>query len=626
MRSKMVRFLASILIGAALMLVSCGPQSGAPAQAPTTGQVPAVPAPGTPAPVPASPADKANMVSVSLRKVDGTAITKQVERPKYGGTIVARLNRDVFSWGIDPALMGPALQGMLPYAEQLIRGDWARGRAGTDETAWYWWEWPGVEFASGELAEKWEFPDDETIIFRLRKGAHFALDGREASRLVGGRELVADDVVFSLKRMYDNPIPAATLKDSKVREIYAADKYTVVVKLPRNGRGPFWVYAADLGTVYPPELITKYGDLKDWRNVVGTGAFMIKDFLEGSSSTWVKNPKYWDVDPVLGKNYPLPYVDTIKELVIPDKSTYWAALRTGRVDFNRWIEHEKPEDAEQLRRSAPHLQERIFEGGSMTRFALQLGNPQLPFKDIRVRRALVMAINYQEIVDTYFRGQASILSWPIANAKEFRDLGWHIPLKELPREIQELYEYNPGKAKTLLAEAGYPNGFKTSVVLDSLGPMNIDLAMIVKEYWAKIGVELTLDIKESAVFRNVQTARNYSGMIAADQWGTPGEYNWFGKGDVRNHSNVDDPKIDTLRAQIFDNYWDTQKRLPVMQELFKYTLSQAYYVNLPVAQQTAFWQPWLKGWYGEFTVGYWGVAPQYAFMWIDQDLKKRLGY
>ena len=80
-----------------------------------------------------------------------------------------------------------------------------------------------------------------------------------------------------------------------------------------------------------PEVVEMYGDGSDWRNVVGTGAFMLTDFVPGSLMQYEKNPNFWMKDPILGNQ--LPYMDGIKVYVIADKSTQLAAFRTGKVDM-----------------------------------------------------------------------------------------------------------------------------------------------------------------------------------------------------------------------------------------------------------------------------------------------------
>ena len=81
-----------------------------------------------------------------------------------------------------------------------------------------------------------------------------------------------------------------------------------------------------------PEVIQKYGNQLNWRNSVGTGPFVLTDFVSGSQATLTRNSSYWDKDPVgPGKGNQLPYIDGIKMLVLPDPSTRLTAMRTGKM-------------------------------------------------------------------------------------------------------------------------------------------------------------------------------------------------------------------------------------------------------------------------------------------------------
>ena len=84
--------------------------------------------------------------------------------------------------------------------------------------------------------------------------------------------------------------------------------------------------------IYPPEVIQQHGDAKDWRNLVGTGPFMLTDHVEGSSLTYTKNPNYWGYDAKFPENR-LPYIDRLRVLEMKEEATRLAALRSGKLDL-----------------------------------------------------------------------------------------------------------------------------------------------------------------------------------------------------------------------------------------------------------------------------------------------------
>ena len=195
--------------------------------------------------------------------------------PEYGGTLTYPYkNRTV---GTDPFLTGhlPAKAGIGSVNERLAWGDWGIARDKFDFRTTYL-----PDFAvTGNLAESWDTPDPLTYIFHIRQGVHFALDpDSEASQLVNGRELTADDVVYSFQRnlgMGEFTEPSVRNFETSLlplESIQATDKYTVVFKLTEPSLVALRSILQDVQMfILPREVIDKYGDYEDWRNVVGTG-------------------------------------------------------------------------------------------------------------------------------------------------------------------------------------------------------------------------------------------------------------------------------------------------------------------------------------------------------------------
>ena len=187
----------------------------------------------------------------------------------------------------------------------------------------------------GALAESWEQTDATTYVFNIRKGVYW-----QDKPPMNGRELTAKDVEHSFHRFlglgsgFTEPSPLASeLGKLPWESIEATDEYTVVMKLqePRL-RALNLILDGNSMFIQPPEVIEQYGDISEWRNLVGTGPFMITDWILGSSVTYTKNPNYWGYDEKYPENR-LPYFDEYKLLVTPDVSTILAALRAGKVDY-----------------------------------------------------------------------------------------------------------------------------------------------------------------------------------------------------------------------------------------------------------------------------------------------------
>ena len=247
---------------------------------------------------------------------------KVVTAPEYGGTITFIKKEE--SEHMDAAIQGWATGDVGGVVEPLAVGDWAIKRG----------EW-NFEFLNppaatkGALAESWETPDALTYIIHVRQGVHW-----HDKAPMNGRALTADDIVYNFRRLmgmccgFTEPSNfTGFLKNVKFESITATDKQTVVFKLKEPNltalKGIFSDWAA---YIYPPEVIEKHGDMRDWRNLVGTGPLELTDWTKGSSLTWEKHPDYWGTDEKYPQNR-LPYVDVIRALVMPEVATQLAEWR-----------------------------------------------------------------------------------------------------------------------------------------------------------------------------------------------------------------------------------------------------------------------------------------------------------
>ena len=356
--------------------------------------------------------------------------------------------------------------------------------------------------------------------------------------------------------------------------------------------------------------------MRDWKNVVGTGPFTLEEYIPGSTVILKRNPNYWGTDPLHPENQ-LPYVDEVKWLQIFDASTRLAAMRTGKVD---WIQSLGWEEAASLRSTNPEIMESSFmQAAHESVVFMRVDTP--PFDDKRVRRAMAMAIDQQALLNDFYGGDATILTVPVAPFPELIQM--YTPLEEQSQEVQENYSYNPEKAKQLLAEAGYPNGFETEIVANT---GQADLLAVLLSYWADIGVKVEAKVYEMSVFQSIRQSRSHKAMflsifasVAPRSMGTlvPHIY--------QNASMIDDPKInaayDIVQANVVTNNVLADKTL---HDLYPYVLDQCYFFDPPAPNLYTVWQPWIKGYGGEHTVGYtnWFNFPQ--FLWMDVDLKAEM--
>ena len=177
--------------------------------------------------------------------------------------------------------------------------------------------------------------------------------------------------------------------------------------------------------------------------------------MKDSAITYTKNANYWRFDEKFPENR-LPYLDEVKILVMPDSSARLAALRTGKT-ARLWLA--SLDEGRAIQRTHPEILSSISLELPWT-FAMDVRKP--PFEDIRVRRAMQLALDLETINDTLFDGLGDTTPYGVVGPGV---PGYFIPFEEWPQELKDNHGYDPERAKQLLAEAGYPNGFETAAVL-----------------------------------------------------------------------------------------------------------------------------------------------------------------
>src|SRR5262245_13852172 len=206
------------------------------------------------------------------------------------------------------------------------------------------------------------------------------------------------------------------------------------------------------------ECVEKFGDLRSPEATVGTGPWMFESYRPNVGMTLVRNPNYF----VAG----LPYIDRVEAFVDEDNASRMAAFLGGKYDLgweasgtiNRvdWVQIR-----DNLRRRRPNLQTAEFPANVVNNLAMR--TDKAPFNDVRVRRAMSMAIDRSAIVDATLEGVGVMNPAVPAGLKE-----WSIPLDQLG-EGERYLRYDPAEAKKLLAEAGHSRGFPATIDFATYG-------------------------------------------------------------------------------------------------------------------------------------------------------------
>jgi len=534
--------------------------------------------------------------------------------PTYGGILTFRCSFvDVIT---DPA-QDPRPTQFGAYMEQLFCDDMTLERSVYPFRA----NFVPIEYKQGWMAKGWEQIDPLTINVTLNEG----ITWHDKSPTYG-REFTAEDVAFAWARVLgngygftqSNPFygPNVQLIDT----VTALDDYTVQFKL--KVASPMAIYQVtgptlSFGFTAPEWWEQSEEERNDWHNVTGTGAFILSDFVPGTSIEFERNENYWAYDERFPENK-LPYMDGIKFLAIPDAATAAAALRTEKVDMIvDGRDHLSYDQATSIAKTNPDIIIFYWNGtaGSAT---FKYGAE--PFDDIRVRTAMQLAIDGASIVEGYYHdlGDAT----PVPMASLFLGEAWADPYDSWPKELQDEYGYNPEKAKELLTDAGYPNGFSTNILLSSQD--DAQLCQVFKDMWNQIGVDVTIDLRDPVTAGFMTRGATYDQMVFGGAGGgTNPPYEailnfWSKYGQTAG--GVDDPTYDAF-VDDFNSATTTEDCQSIFKEASRYSIEQHFQVLLGLAYSAQAYQPWIKGWDGE---NLWSV-PQWAYyqrMWIDSSLKE----
>ncbi|MGP8080608.1 MAG: ABC transporter substrate-binding protein [Dehalococcoidales bacterium] len=569
----------------------------------------------------------ANETSVSYFPIPKELLLKKkiawwdkLGKPQYGGEMVISSPSNIENF--DPYFSEHLTQIYTGWLERLHAEDWTLDPAVFD----YKLISPH-NYLKGNLAESWEFTEPGTLVFRLRKGIRW-----QDIPPVNGREFTADDVVYHFHRLYGlgsgftspSPYQDKVIIYQDLVSVAAMDKYTVAFKWKTTN--PEFIMEI-LVTNHSPilviearEAVEKWGDVNDWHHAIGTGPFILKEFISGSSATLVKNPNYWGHDERHPKNK-LPYVDKLKIVIIPDKDKALEAFLAGRIDA---IDGISLEQAQAIQKSNPEILQIPIPSSSVT--TIDPRNDTAPFNDIRVRKAMQMAINLPDIAKNHYGG--TVEPYPSTLSSKLIKIwgdGWAFPYEAWPQDLKDEYAYNPTAARQLLADAGYANGFKTNVLADTKA--DLKLLQIVKSYFAEVGIQMEIRPMDSN-YKHDQLAYP-GGSLGLDvepfrqlprlRTGYP----------LNTRLRVSDPVFDAFfpRAQAAADLDETKQ---IFREANEYVARQHFTISL-LQRPTRYslHQPWLKGYNAQFGSTSWS-PPSLSFytarFWIDRKLKKSMGH
>lgn len=429
---------------------------------------------------------------------------------------------------------------------------------------------------------------------------------------VDSRECTADDVVQSFRAHAALGAYAGQL--GFVDRFEVVDRYTFrihmkrpVLFLPATIASPyFWIYRPE-----DIEMSQKEPEKFAWRPI-GTGPFKVKFSKFNDRLIARPHERYWTKDAPPGRR--LPYLGKWEGYYAPDIATTKSLFRTGQIDLISTGEvtvledilATNPQSMVQVTAVSPSFHQMIV---------LQHKNPL--FQDVRVRRALSMALDRNLIIQQVLGG-GGVPDYPVP----FSMMGLDRPLTL--EECGPYWQYNPQEAKRLLSEAGYPNGIEFSMMVPA--PVS-DVWLLVAEQWKQIGVRVRFDERESSVVCAAPFQKQFPDALVSsieryfiwtrgydlDQY----VYNAMKTGGGENFGNYSDPILDELvEKQRFS--LDADERTKIAKQINDRWLDQVPYIHLYSPYQIWIRQPWFWNsadhMFGQFWCWY---SQQMGFVFID---------
>lgn len=435
------------------------------------------------------------------------------------------------------------------------------------------------------LAESWDVQDETTIVFKLKQGVVFH----------DGTPFNAEAVKFVMdwyKSEECSPWFASQIVELESVEVI--DDYTVKMTLSE----PSAVFLTSMSNytslMISPDAIKTYGDELSL-NAVGTGAFKLKEAVEGDHYTLVRNEDYWG----LGEDgLPLPYLDEVVIKIIDDETVKATNLMSGDVQLTDYLK--TAVNIQMLQANSSVSVSRLPTADVYCLF------PNVNYdmlKDVRVRQAIAYALNTDEMAAAMTQGLGSRSIWPVGINQWFYS-------------DYSPYSYDPEKAKSLLSEAGYPDGFDITLQCISREPDNT-IMQIVQQQLAAIGINVKLESMERLAWVDLYT-KQLNGQLGLAKMTYPRVDAYvqlntnMGGTSSNNYSQYKGEEFNNLLDQIKLEY-DMETRKELLAQAQKVYLDDCATIFLYELPRYVAYSNKLQN-YGTYSLGHWKLAT----MWLAE--------
>ncbi len=428
------------------------------------------------------------------------------------------------------------------------------------------------------LAESWEVSDDNlTWTFNLREGVRFH----------NGRPLTSDDVVYSYERIM-NPDTGSGVswRFGSVESVEAVDDLTVAIHLTEPSPNLLGRIGGYGGMAIIPKEIVEDGTVDT--HPVGTGPFKFVEYVPGDRVVLEANPDYWEE----GK----PYLDGVTFKPIPDETVRLTNLLAGEVD---WVDSLPPQRVTELATSGEVIVDKV-SGGDY--WYIGVNTTREPFNDVRVRQAIAYAIDRAEVTAAAKWDTAAANQGPIPP-----DSFWYYDHQPYGRDLE--------KARQLLAEAGYPDGFETEFMPTSFYEETVRTAQVLQAQLSQIGINADIRTLEWGTWLEEEGSGNYDmylcgwlGNIDPDDF----YYAQHHTDQIFNFTGYSNPELDELldagRVET-----DEATRKDIYNQVQQIIIDEAPYVYLYNPAVVNAWQPHVRGYHALPS-----AAIRFKNAWLDR--------
>jgi peptide/nickel transport system substrate-binding protein len=420
------------------------------------------------------------------------------------------------------------------------------------------------------LATKWEpAADGLSWTFTLRDGVKYS----------DGTPLKAEDVQASLLAVAKSEKSAWSANYKAVKDVQVVDPKTIKVVLSEPFAALPSVMAMFCAAVLPADLV-KASEAKDydvttaWKTR-GTGAYMIDGWKKGDPIILKRNPNYWKGTPA---------VDEVDIDYVPDDNTRILKLQGGETDVIDFVPFSQFASVSQM----PNIKAKAFTIAQM--YTVIFNNTVKPLDDVKVRQALNYATDKDAIIKTVFFGQGQFPNAPIPPGM--------YQAKDLPG-----YPFDLEKAKALMKESSSPDGFKLEMQVRSGNTIFANVATMLKDQWAKIGVDLNIVNLETSVVRTNYQKGQYQSQVSGwtNDMNDPTQIvNYeMRSGDGSQFAmwtRYDNPQLNDMINKA-DLELDPAKRAAMYHDIQKIFSDASPLIWIDYAPATAAWQDYVDGFF-----------------------------